>query len=403
MKNSKIDWKEALDCTDDVMFLTDLNGYIQQCNKKLIEMTGMDKEQILGEKWENLFLKTGFNEELHEPNHIEIVHDSEERFHLNLRPVKSSDNVEYGYIIYMHNVTKLRRAREKFQETNQKLKEAYIKLRKAWLHILQQEKMASIGQLAAGIAHEINNPIAYVISNLNSLAAYTDKIIKFLNEQLKVIEKITGFDIDECNKMINGINEKKHKYKIDFILEDIKSLVQESVIGSNKIKKIVQDLKDFSYIDQEQYKPADLNKGLDNTINILRNELKHKVILKKDYKNIPLTNCNPGQLNQVFMNIILNAVQSIKDKGEIIVKTRHIKSDIIISISDTGCGIKKNDLNRLFEPFFSTKDVGSGTGLGLSTSFEIVKNHNGEINVKSEVDKGTMFIIKIPVISKEDL
>ncbi len=176
-------------------------------------------------------------------------------------------------------------------------------------------------------------------------------------------------------------------------------MVNESVDGANRVNKIVKDLKSFSHINDEEYVIANLNDGLDSTINIVWNELKYKVTLKKEYNDIPLTKCNPGQLNQVFMNLLVNSSHAIKERGEIIIKTWEKENNIYISICDTGCGIAEKNLNRLFEPFFTTKDVGEGTGLGLSIAFDIIKKHKGEINVNSEIGKGTKFIIKIPVIN----
>jgi len=197
---------------------------------------------------------------------------------------------------------------------------------------------------------------------------------------------------------------RKKALKVDFITEDIKSLVKESLDGADRIKKIVQDLKSFSRVDEAEQKMADINAGIESTINIVWNELKYKVTLHKEYGDIPQLKCNPGQLNQVFMNMLVNAAHAIEKRGDITVKTWFIppcggEEDgwINVSIADTGSGIPADKLNRIFEPFFTTKEVGKGTGLGLSIAYDIIKKHRGEIQVQSEPGKGTTFIVRIPV------
>ena len=182
------------------------------------------------------------------------------------------------------------------------------------------------------------------------------------------------------------------------IIEDLDDLLKESLDGADRVTKIVQDLKTFSRVDEAEYKMVNINKCIDSTINIVWNELKYKVKLKKDYGNISHTKCYPQQLNQVFMNLLINASHAIEKEGEIEIKSREENDVIFISISDTGCGIPEENLNRLFDPFFTTKEAGKGTGLGLSITYDIIKKHNGEIKVDSEIGRGTTFTIKLPVV-----
>ncbi|MBI5639684.1 MAG: GHKL domain-containing protein, partial [Nitrospirae bacterium] len=195
------------------------------------------------------------------------------------------------------------------------------------------------------------------------------------------------------------IAKQRKALKIDFITEDLGNLIRESLDGAERIKKIVQDLKSFSRVDEAEQKMADINAGLESTINIVWNELKYKATVKKEYGDIPLTKCNPGQLNQVFMNLLVNAAHAIESQGDIGIRTWSEEDSIFVSISDTGCGIPAEKINRIFEPFYTTKEVGKGTGLGLSIAYDIVKKHSGEIKVQSEVGKGTTFTINIPVVT----
>ena len=197
---------------------------------------------------------------------------------------------------------------------------------------------------------------------------------------------------------MNNVSKKQKDLDLDYILGDIDNLIKESLDGTNRVKIIVQDLKSFAHVDESEHKLANLNFGLSSTINLAWNEIKYKAILKKEYGDIPMTKCNPGQLKQVFMNILVNASHAIEKQGEITVKTWHDDGHIYVSISDNGSGIPEKILNKIFDPFFTTKDVGCGTGLGLSLAYDIISKHNGEMKVESKEGKGTTFTIKIPIV-----
>jgi len=268
---------------------------------------------------------------------------------------------------------------------------AHDTLKQSQAQILQQEKMASVGQLAAGVAHEINNPMGFISSNLSSLTKYLERLTEFI----RALE--TKLPPDAPDEELAALRKN---LKIDYILEDAVHLVEESLDGAGRVKKIVQGLKNFSRIDQAERLAADINECLDTTINIVWNELKYKCEVKKEYGELPQTVCNPQQLNQMFMNLLVNAAQAIETKGEIGIKTWADLDFIYIHISDTGSGIPQEKLKRIFEPFYTTKEVGKGTGLGLSIVYDIVvKNHQGDIQVESVEGKGTTFTVKIPVIT----
>lgn len=268
------------------------------------------------------------------------------------------------------------------QELIEKLAEAHSQL-------LQSEKMASIGQLAAGVAHEINNPIGFVNSNLGTLRRYVQDMLKTLSAYEDCEE-----ELPTANRV--ALAELNQKIDIAYIRKDIDTLLSESMEGLQRIKRIVQDLKDFSHVDTQEKQWANLEQGLDSTLNIVWNELKYKADIIKEYAGIPLIECKSAQLNQVFMNLLMNAVQAIKDHGRITIRTGQNEKEIWVEVEDTGCGIKPEHLSRIFDPFFTTKPVGSGTGLGLSLSYGIVQEHCGRIEVKSEPGKGSVFRVVLP-------
>lgn len=274
--------------------------------------------------------------------------------------------------------------------------------RKLQTQLLQSEKMASIGQLAAGVAHEINNPTGFVSSNLKTLNGYQEDLVALIKAYQSLVdflknppesEKVTSLTLNK----ISEITELSEKIDIDFVLEDVQALVKECMEGTDRIKKIVIDLKDFSHPGEEEQQLADINKNIESTLNVIWNEIKYHVDVKKHLGQLPLVLCYPHQLNQVFMNLILNAAQAIQDRGEIIITTTNTHQNVMIEIQDTGSGIDKKHLAKIYEPFFTTKEVGKGTGLGLNVVYNIIQKHQGTIAVKSEVGKGTTFTLCLPV------
>ncbi|MCK4622777.1 MAG: hypothetical protein KAT62_11260 [Desulfuromonadales bacterium] len=251
--------------------------------------------------------------------------------------------------------------------------------------------MTSIGQLAAGVAHEINNPMGFITSNLNSFGKYLQRFNVYIGHQEQLLaERLNAEERAE-------LKAERKKQKIDYLLEDSEDLLAESLDGAKRVQDIVRNLKSFSRVDQAELQSADLNECLESTIAIAWNELKYKVTLEKDYADLPLLLCRPQQLNQVFMNLLINGAQAIAEKGMISIKTWHDDLAVYIEISDNGCGIPPENLRRIFEPFFTTKEVGKGTGLGMSISYDIIAAHNGEISVQSKVDEGTTFTLSFPL------
>ncbi|MGV1099512.1 sensor histidine kinase [Thiovibrio sp. JS02] len=266
-------------------------------------------------------------------------------------------------------------------------------LKKSQAQMMHNEKMASIGQLAAGIAHEINNPIGFIASNLGSLKKYIARILEFV----EILASREG----QGDNALETLAQKRKELKIDFILEDVKSLIDDSLEGTERVKKIVQDLKSFSRADQDLVKYDSVNDILESTIGMVWNEIKYKATLHREFAEVPRTKCNPQQLSQVFVNLLMNAAQAIEERGEITVKTWADDASVFASVSDTGCGIAENVLPRLFDPFFTTKEVGKGTGLGLSIAYDIItKKHHGEIDVRSTPGMGSVFTVRIPIIEE---
>lgn len=283
--------------------------------------------------------------------------------------------------------------------SNEELNKTLKDLKEAEMQLVESEKMASLGQLTAGIAHEINNPINFVTSNVKPLKRDVEMVISMLNQ----IEEISLSDTSSADKK-QQIDELKQEYDYDYLKTEIDYLINGINEGSSRTAEIVKGLRIFSRLDEDDLKRANINEGLDSTLVIVNNQLDNRIDIVKQYDELPLVECYPGKLNQVFLNMVSNALHAIKSRykeekgGVLTISTSANATHILISIRDNGIGMDETTKKKLFEPFFTTKDVGEGTGLGLSIAYNTIVKHNGTITVNSEIGVGTEFIIEIPII-----
>jgi two-component system NtrC family sensor kinase len=298
----------------------------------------------------------------------------------------------------LQNRSNLVHYRDELEAKNQQLTKAIEDLGRTRDMLLQQEKLASIGQLAAGVAHEINNPIAFVQSNLHTLEDYMASMTQLLHKlfDLKNIE-----NADEISRAWEEIDKLAEEADLDFILLDVKDLLTQSLEGAERVRRIVADLKSFSRDDESKRETIDIHDCLNAALNIVWNELKYHVTLNKHFGELPQVDCFPQQLTQVFVNLLINAGQAIPDQGEITITTKQDSEKITILIGDNGTGIPEPLQARIFDPFFTTKEVGQGTGLGLSIVYGIVQKHGGKITFVSRVGIGTEFRIELPLVMPE--
>lgn len=293
-------------------------------------------------------------------------------------------------------VSSLAQARKDLTERNRQLADTCDQLKSTQSQLLQHEKMASIGQLAAGVAHEINNPMGFITGNLGALGKYTERLKSFI---AAVDEALASPETPTVLR--ERLAASRKSLKIDFVLSDIPNLLAESTEGAERVRNIVRDLKSFSRIDAAEQSAVDLNACLESTINIIWSGHNYQAQLTREFGEIPKVTCRPQQLNQVFMNLLQNAAQAVGDDGEIRVRSWNDDGNVFVEIADNGCGIAPEHLNRIFEPFFTTRPVGKGTGLGLSISYDIINKHGGEIQAASELGKGTTMTVRIPLKQPE--
>ena len=280
------------------------------------------------------------------------------------------------------------------QSENQQLR---VAKEKAEADLIHAEKMASIGQLAAGVAHEINNPMGFIFSNSSTLRQYVDDISVLLSQMSRWIDSDEEPSADQLRECLSEFRRLWQELDVEFLREDMASLLQDNEAGLERIRDIVLALRSFSRQDKGTWEAADINSGLELTLKMVMNELKYKAEIVSDLQPLPQIQCQTGRLNQVWMNMLVNAGQAIDSFGTITLKTRSVEGGIEVSIADTGCGISKEGLARIFDPFYTTKDVGEGTGLGLSISYSIIEQHGGRIEVDSQLNRGTCFRIFLPL------
>ncbi|MEZ0536206.1 response regulator [Caldicellulosiruptoraceae bacterium PP1] len=350
----------------------------------IIVMTSINKDNILREAFDsgaNDFIRKPFDEN-------ELISRLKAAFRLR--------SYQYLYKTTLQNL----------QEKNKELATIANKLKETQDYLIHSEKMSAIGQIAAGIAHEINNPLGFISTNFETLYKYSKKMVEVISSINDIIKSVTNFNNIDCEKMkddISNLSQLIHKNKIDYIISDIDDLFAESQEGIERVTRIVQSLRRFARSGHDSnFTYEDINDIIDETLIIAKNEIKYKIDIIKEYDKLPQVYCNRGEIGQVVLNIIINAVQAIKsqnkdERGHIIIKTWYDEENVYFSIKDDGPGIKRVYLSKIFEPFFTTKEVGQGTGLGLSISYDIIVNkHKGNIKVFSEEGNGAEFIVNIP-------
>lgn len=305
-------------------------------------------------------------------------------------PMFDATGKYYGRVWYFHDFTLRKHAMTE-------LVKAYDELKNMQVQLISAEKMASVGQLAAGVAHEINNPIGFISNNMEVLEQYMADYKSVLTMLDHLLMKLEANDKDSVEVIINGIREFKRDADFDYVVKDMDQLLSSTHKGIDRVKKIVLDLRTFSREENDVMGPVNVEEVIESILSIVYNELKYKAELIKDYGHVPQIKGNAQRLGQVFINLLVNAAQAIEERGTITIKTYVKDNQVCVDVQDTGQGIKPENLKKVFDPFFTTKPVGKGTGLGLSVSHEIIKKHNGQIEVSSIEGKGTTFTIIFPL------
>lgn len=402
LQESDFRMKSIVNSAADGIITIDENGEINQFNNAAETIFLYEKDQIIG-KNVSLLMPDKYAKEsgadldissfvTEGEREIEGIKKDGKMFPLEIAisEVITKKGKEFTGIV--RDIGPRKQAQEALIKEKEEQARLSARLEKMESQLVQSEKMASIGQLAAGVAHEINNPVGYINSNISSMRNYFEDFLKIVSAYERAEHSIKD------KALVEQISKTKSDVDFDYLLEDIHELIKESLEGVTRVKKIVQDLKDFSHVDEQDWQVSDVHDGITSTLNIVNNEIKYKADVVTEFGDIPPIECIPSRINQVILNLLVNAAHAIESKGIITIKSgKDDEDNIWIDISDTGKGIAPQDIKRIFDPFFTTKPVGSGTGLGLSLSYGIIEGHHGEITVSSELGKGTTFRIVLPV------
>lgn len=411
----------AIENSGNPVLITDTKGNIEYVNKKFELEMGYSKEEIL-EKGKNILTELLVDDKFDKMVWKTILSNKEwcgefcsRRKDGSIRQSKASivtfiDNRDQAkkLILISQDVFDNNHFKEEITQKNMELKNAKKSLNELQGQLEQADKMACIGYLSAGIAHEINNPLGFVSSNFNTLKKYIDKVTEYISEYIKLKNTIEQGETDAISEGIANMNALEAKNKIDFIISDLADLCIDTDEGISRIKNIVLTLKTFVHESNNSiFINYSINKGIEDTLIIVRNEIKYNIEIKTNFfKDIKIIKANPGEINQVLLNIIINASQAIKEKykknadfnGMIKITTKSDDEFVYCSIEDNGIGICEENISKIFNPFFTTKPIGVGTGLGLSISYDIIVNkHKGDIKINSALGKGTEFLITLPL------
>ena len=390
-------YQALFDRSLDLVYISDFEGKFIDANPAALNLLGYKKEDILCLDFASLLSQDQMPEAIKSLEELKETGSQKELTEFKLKckdgeyidveskaSVIYQDGKPYAILGIARDITERKRA-EKEKE-------------KIFITLAQTEKLASLGRLAGGMAHEINNPLGYIHANLNVLNEYHESMLQaFRAYDDLVFKKINELDAKKLDQERKRLADLKQQLDLDYLFEDFQALIRETREGVDRVSKIVKSMGKLS--DTPAYKAewADINESMESTLNMVWNELKYKAEVKKEYGELPQIKCYPGELSQVFMNILTNAAQAIKARGKIHVRTWTGDGYVNVEIKDTGKGISEDHLKNIFDPFYTTKEVGKGTGLGLSISYGIVKKHGGEIKVESEPGKGSTFTISLPI------
>ncbi len=409
--------RDFLNAVPVPMYLRNTGSVFEYCNDKFIAFFGTSYDRVVGHSTasvltsevveklshldDELFRKGG-----HQVFEMELVRaDGEKRTVVFYRTLSyDAERRVSGLIGAMLDITERQQSEQALKQRDDRLQQMFLDLQDAHNtlkctheQMIQSEKMAAVGMLAAGIAHEINNPLGFIASNLVVLEKYVENLTVYCQTYDRLCVALDANDEARISAARSEVENIQERLELDEMMSDLGPVVRETREGFERIRKIVQDLKSFSRADTGHTESVDINVLTESVLRIVWNEIKYKTDLVKEYGQIPLVAANPRQMEQVILNVLVNAVQSVVDHGMITIRTFLRESSVVIEIEDTGRGISAEVLPRIFDPFFTTKEPGEGAGMGLSISYDIVKRHHGSIDIESIVGKGTKVMISLPV------
>ncbi len=395
--------RQLIEIMNEGFVIIDKHGIITYANSRLNEMIGYKRDEILNHPTTDFLDKTDIeNMQKHVtsrsegrsvPYEVEWVKKDGSKLPTIVSPMPLFDKEGKfeGNFAVLTDVSELKKIEYELIVKNEELEKTLKKINEMHTQLVISEKMATIGQITAGVAHEIKNPVNFITGNIKPLKRDVNDLLKVIEKYDSLIQKY------ELEHTFTEIASLKNELDYFHLLKEVNKLIEGMEEGANRTAQIIKSLGSFSRIDEDEFVKVDIHEGIDSTLTLLGNKIKHRITVHKDYKAVSNIECFPSKLNQVFMNLLTNAIQAIDEKGKIFIKTSSDEKNVDICIKDTGKGMTEEIKKHIFEPFYTTKDISKGTGLGLSISYSIIKKHNGQIVVNSEPGKGTEFIIALPI------
>ncbi len=417
---SKIHFESIIATANDAFISIDEGGSIQEWNPAAQRVFGWSRQEAMGKplaqtivplqyreahlKGLSRFIETGKGLVIGKTLDLHALHRDGHEFPAEITIWAVRRDKKYQFNAFIRDITERKKAHEALAEREKNLRQTLAELSSAHEEIkntqnqlVQSEKLASIGHLAAGVAHEINNPVGFINNNMAILEQYIADYAKVLKITDQLKKSVVEENLVEAKSIVEGINKLKEEINLDYIISDTPKLLEHNRKGIERIQKIVMDLRAFSREDRNEMEHVKIEEVIEGILTIVDSEIKYKARLEKDYGDTPFIECSPPRLGQVFLNLIVNALHAIEGSGTITIKTYKRDEFVCVDVSDTGEGIEEKNLNKIFDPFFTTKPVGKGTGLGLSVSYEIIKKHGGDIKVQSKIGSGTTFTVILPL------
>jgi len=402
LRKSEEKHRTLIEIMNEGFVIVNKEGIITYANKRLCDMSGYDCSEMIDHPSTDFLDKsnvenmqkhvTSRTEGRSTPYEVEWIKKNGEILPTIVSPMPLyNDAGEFsGSVAVLTDISKLKEIEKELVEKNRQLEEALRRTNEMQEHLILTEKMASLGQVTAGVAHEIKNPLAFVRGNVNPLERDFQEILHLLEKYESIVSE------QELQQRFSDIESLKEELDFPGLVEEINNLLKGMKDGADRITQIVKSLGYFSKSGEEEVSLSNVHQGIDSTLMLLSGEIGERIAIQKEYGDLPEIECFPGKLNQVFMNILSNAIQAIDGSGKIIIRTYMKNDNVLISIKDSGEGMTEEVLKHIFEPFYTTKEMGRGAGLGLSISYNIISRHNGKIAVNSRPGKGTEFIVSLP-------
>ena len=387
------EWQAAIDCVDDMVLFVDPHGRLRRCNRSFREFAGAPYDRLLGRPYGRVLREAGLPADIPAGRPREHFDERKGKWLvLNLYPCR--DGAAEGVVVTIRDATGTRHAARDLERRYERASESLSEMRRTLEEALRREKSAAVGRLASGVANDLHPPVGLVASNLNALASYFGRVKEILSDQAACI------DAGAPAALADAVRRKREQLRLEYVVRDLEDLIRESIEGAERVRTVAADLKRISRRETGALLPADLNECVRNAVSSVRKEVERKATLSAEFGKLPAVRCSAPEITWAVRNLLVHAAGAHESRGVVTVRTWPEGGFVCISVGDAGQGIPADRLERIFDPYFSSRETGGGEGLALSVASEIVGKHDGEIRVESQPGNGTTFTVRIPVVQE---